>query len=102
MLSPLLKTLVAPTGSGKTVLFELAIIRLLMNGNNQSKCVYMAPTKVRLELVMGTKHPNSDQALCSEKFRSWVQKLQPLGIKCRLSLYRHYEPAALTPPQARS
>lgn len=40
----------APTGSGKTVLFELAIIRMLMQsgGNsNTSKCIYIAPTKVK-------------------------------------------------------
>jgi hypothetical protein len=40
----------APTGSGKTVLFELAIIRMLAassNARESAKCVYMAPTKVR-------------------------------------------------------
>ena len=39
----------APTGSGKTVLFELGIIRAMnQNRNNlkQVKCVYIAPTKV--------------------------------------------------------
>ncbi|KAK0484062.1 Sec63 Brl domain-containing protein [Armillaria novae-zelandiae] len=40
----------APTGSGKTVLFELAIIQMLTETNsatdNSVKCVYMAPTKV--------------------------------------------------------
>ncbi|KIJ69181.1 hypothetical protein HYDPIDRAFT_24034 [Hydnomerulius pinastri MD-312] len=38
----------APTGSGKTVLFELGIIHMLMeaaNGNQLAKCVYVAPTK---------------------------------------------------------
>ena len=41
---------VAPTGSGKTVLFELAIVKLLREtaGTGQKvKCVYIAPTKVR-------------------------------------------------------
>ncbi|EJD53129.1 P-loop containing nucleoside triphosphate hydrolase protein, partial [Auricularia subglabra TFB-10046 SS5] len=57
----------APTGSGKTVLFELAIIRMIANdGSKSSKCVYMAPTK----------------ALCSERFRDWSTKFEPLGIKC--------------------
>lgn len=42
----------APTGSGKTVLFELALIRLLMSQDSHNlKCVYMAPTKVRTELL---------------------------------------------------
>ena len=38
----------APTGSGKTVLFELAIIRMLTEarGSESLKCVYIAPTKV--------------------------------------------------------
>ena len=37
----------APTGSGKTVLFELAMIRFLeANGADDSKCIYVAPTKV--------------------------------------------------------
>ena len=36
----------APTGSGKTVLFELAIIRLLNQSSSQVKCIYVAPTKV--------------------------------------------------------
>ncbi|KAL1720053.1 hypothetical protein EV715DRAFT_262894 [Schizophyllum commune] len=59
----------APTGSGKTVLFELAIIKMLndMRSNGSSlKCVYMAPTK----------------ALCSERQRDWSAKFDPLGIKC--------------------
>ncbi|KZP01054.1 P-loop containing nucleoside triphosphate hydrolase protein [Calocera viscosa TUFC12733] len=56
----------APTGSGKTVLFELAIVRLLMEGDSGAKCVYMAPTK----------------ALCSERFNDWTAKFQGLGISC--------------------
>ncbi|KAG8976544.1 Sec63, partial [Tulasnella sp. 427] len=56
----------APTGSGKTVLFELAIIRILLNGASQAKCVYMSPTK----------------ALCSQQFNDWTKKFQPLGVKC--------------------
>ncbi|KAF8892445.1 hypothetical protein BD779DRAFT_1670146 [Infundibulicybe gibba] len=58
----------APTGSGKTVLFELAILRLLSGTRkgNSPKCVYMAPTK----------------ALCSERYRDWTSKFEPLGIKC--------------------
>ncbi|CAA7271574.1 unnamed protein product [Cyclocybe aegerita] len=59
----------APTGSGKTVLFELAIIRTLeqnRNNSKQAKCIYVAPTK----------------ALCSEKFREWSTKFEPIGFKC--------------------
>ncbi|KAG8935054.1 Sec63 [Tulasnella sp. 417] len=56
----------APTGSGKTVLFELAIVRVLLSGTNDAKCVYMSPTK----------------ALCSERFNDWTKKFGPLGVKC--------------------
>ncbi|KAK7544231.1 Sec63 Brl domain-containing protein [Phyllosticta citribraziliensis] len=56
----------APTGSGKTVIFELAILRLMMSFPNGSfKGVYQAPTK----------------ALCSERQRDWKKKLEPLGLK---------------------
>ncbi|XP_029380596.1 probable ATP-dependent DNA helicase HFM1 [Echeneis naucrates] len=60
----------APTGSGKTVLFELAIIRLLMETSEpwrDVKAVYMAPIK----------------ALCSQCFTSWKKKFGPLGLNCK-------------------
>ncbi|XP_022610745.1 probable ATP-dependent DNA helicase HFM1 [Seriola dumerili] len=60
----------APTGSGKTVLFELAIIRLLMETSEpwrDVKAVYMAPIK----------------ALCSQCFESWKKKFGPLGLICK-------------------
>uniref|UniRef100_A0A3Q4G5E7 Probable ATP-dependent DNA helicase HFM1 n=1 Tax=Neolamprologus brichardi TaxID=32507 RepID=A0A3Q4G5E7_NEOBR len=60
----------APTGSGKTVLFELAIIRLLMETPEpwrDVKAVYMAPIK----------------ALCSQCFESWKKKFSPLGLTCK-------------------
>ncbi|CAH1800548.1 unnamed protein product [Owenia fusiformis] len=61
----------APTGSGKTVLFELAIIRLLMqmggHVTSNFKVVYMAPMK----------------ALCSERMEDWRMKFGPLGLECK-------------------
>nr|XP_020471702.1 probable ATP-dependent DNA helicase HFM1 isoform X2 [Monopterus albus] len=60
----------APTGSGKTVLFELAIIRLLMETSEpwrDVKAVYMAPIK----------------ALCSQCFENWKKKFGPLGLSCK-------------------
>ncbi|XP_028283310.1 probable ATP-dependent DNA helicase HFM1 [Parambassis ranga] len=60
----------APTGSGKTVLFELAIIRLLMESSEpwrDVKAVYMAPVK----------------ALCSQCFENWKKKFGPLGLSCK-------------------
>ncbi|KAG9103375.1 Sec63 [Ceratobasidium sp. 370] len=60
----------APTGAGKTVLFELAVIKLLRSSSDVSnhayKCVYMAPTK----------------AICSERYRDWSNKFSHIGAKC--------------------
>ncbi|XP_076832364.1 putative ATP-dependent DNA helicase HFM1 isoform X2 [Brachyhypopomus gauderio] len=60
----------APTGSGKTVLFELAVIRLLMETTepwNSVRAVYMAPIK----------------ALCSQQYENWKEKFGPLGLNCK-------------------
>ncbi|XP_067309186.1 probable ATP-dependent DNA helicase HFM1 isoform X2 [Pseudorasbora parva] len=60
----------APTGSGKTVLFELAIVRLLIESSepwHSVRAVYMAPIK----------------ALCSQRYESWKQKFGPLGLNCK-------------------
>lgn len=63
----------APTSSGKTVIFELAIIRLLQETEKQNlplgsyRIVYVAPIK----------------ALCKERFLDWEQKFSPIGIKCK-------------------
>jgi ATP-dependent DNA helicase HFM1/MER3 len=58
----------APTGSGKTVIMELAIIRTLLNRGTDSKIIYMAPTK----------------SLCSERARDWQAKFKPYGIDCNI------------------
>lgn len=56
----------SPTGSGKTVVLELAICRLIAESPLADfKVVYQAPIK----------------ALCSELFRDWQTKFQPLGLK---------------------
>ncbi|EJD02191.1 P-loop containing nucleoside triphosphate hydrolase protein [Fomitiporia mediterranea MF3/22] len=62
------RLIAAPTGGGKTVLFELGLINLLITSGHQAntKCIYVAPTK----------------ALCSERTRDWTAKFEPLGIKC--------------------
>nr|XP_047922919.1 probable ATP-dependent DNA helicase HFM1 isoform X5 [Anser cygnoides] len=60
----------APTGSGKTVMFELAITRLLMEAPMpwlNIKIVYMAPIK----------------ALCSQRFDDWKEKFGPIGLNCK-------------------
>ncbi|TLS30547.1 hypothetical protein PpBr36_02717 [Pyricularia pennisetigena] len=57
----------APTGSGKTALFELAICRLLSQKTDQNfKVIYVAPTK----------------ALCSERSRDWENKFRHLSLAC--------------------
>ncbi|KAI5428911.1 Sec63, variant 2 [Lathyrus oleraceus] len=66
----------APTGSGKTVLFELCILRLLAKSISSEgrfihvkgslKTIYIAPSK----------------ALVQEKVRDWNQKFGPWGIYC--------------------
>ncbi|KAL5355153.1 Sec63 Brl domain-containing protein [Aspergillus floccosus] len=59
--------LAAPTGSGKTVIMELAICRLLHNLRAERfKVIYQAPTK----------------SLCSERFRDWNRKFSTLGLQC--------------------
>lgn len=67
----------APTGSGKTVVFEMAIIRLLQrqrledpslgttkNFSKMSKIVYIAPSK----------------ALCDERMRDWEARFSRIGL----------------------
>ncbi|KAB1209142.1 putative ATP-dependent DNA helicase HFM1 [Morella rubra] len=66
----------APTGSGKTVLFELCILRLFsrfiseegrfIHSKGTLKTIYIAPSK----------------ALVQEKVRGWNEKFVPLGINC--------------------
>ncbi|CAO3632232.1 unnamed protein product [Cunninghamella echinulata] len=56
----------APTGAGKTVLMELAIIRCFRNNPHHIKIIYMAPTK----------------SLCSERIKDWKEKWSPFGITC--------------------
>ncbi|KAK9470828.1 P-loop containing nucleoside triphosphate hydrolase protein [Dipodascopsis tothii] len=58
----------SPTGSGKTVLFELAMVRLFLAADDGAKAVYMAPTK----------------ALCMERHADWTRKFGVLGKTCGL------------------
>lgn len=56
----------APTGSGKTVAFELAILRAIQNYEvGTFKVVYMAPIK----------------ALCSERCRDWKAKFPAFNLR---------------------
>lgn len=54
----------APTGSGKTVIHELAICRLLSIRQKRSlRCIYIAPSK----------------ALCHQRWKEWFHKFSPLN-----------------------
>jgi ATP-dependent DNA helicase HFM1/MER3 len=61
----------------------LAIITLLSHADRaRSKVVYMAPTKVKI--LVRPQSPffkNLLQALCSERYRDWCGKFNPLGIQ---------------------
>uniref|UniRef100_A0ACD5XZB4 Uncharacterized protein n=1 Tax=Avena sativa TaxID=4498 RepID=A0ACD5XZB4_AVESA len=66
----------APTGSGKTVLFELCILRLLSR---------FLTSESRFSLVKGTLktiYIAPMKALVQEKMRDWKTKLGSLGINC--------------------
>lgn len=58
----------SPTGSGKTVLFELAILNLIKDSNqnniNNIKIIYVAPTK----------------SLCQEIYKKWKNQLNFLTV----------------------
>ncbi|KAH9286290.1 putative ATP-dependent DNA helicase HFM1 [Echinococcus granulosus] len=61
----------APTGSGKTVIFELAICKFLpaielATGKTRPISLYLAPLK----------------SLCSERMTEWHDKLKTLGYTC--------------------
>ncbi|KAL8699694.1 MAG: hypothetical protein Q9201_005856 [Fulgogasparrea decipioides] len=57
----------APTGSGKTVILELSICRLISGfGTDQFKIIYMAPTK----------------SLCAERQKDWQLKFAALDLQC--------------------
>ena len=60
----------APTGSGKTVILELAICNFVVNASasevQQAKIVYQAPTK----------------ALCAERQQDWSRKFASLNLTC--------------------
>lgn len=57
----------APTGSGKTALMELAMLRQFMHDAKRTrKIVYISPSK----------------ALCRERSQDWSSKLQLLFRKC--------------------
>ncbi|KAL8568763.1 hypothetical protein ACOMHN_054550 [Nucella lapillus] len=59
----------APTGSGKTALFELAILRLLL-------CAQLPLKDIRVIYIGPMK------SLCGERVEDWRHKLAPAGLDC--------------------
>lgn len=55
----------APTGSGKTLLFELALTRLFSGSRKGAKAWYLGPLR----------------ALCQERTRDWSKRFGALGIR---------------------
>ncbi|KAL6994373.1 DNA helicase [Sarracenia purpurea var. burkii] len=66
----------APTGSGKTVLFELCILRLL------SRFISAEGRFIHIKGTLKTVYIAPSKALVQEKLRDWNQKLGKLGINC--------------------
>ncbi|ESQ32691.1 hypothetical protein EUTSA_v10003551mg [Eutrema salsugineum] len=66
----------APTGSGKTVLFELCILRLL------SKSISNEGRFLHAKGALKTVYISPSKALVQEKLRDWNQKFNSWGISC--------------------
>ncbi|KAG6719998.1 hypothetical protein I3842_03G036300 [Carya illinoinensis] len=66
----------APTGSGKTVIFELCILRLL------SKFISKEGRFVHLKGTLKTVYIAPSKALVQEKLRDWNEKFGPWGVTC--------------------
>ncbi|CAH2045144.1 unnamed protein product [Thlaspi arvense] len=66
----------APTGSGKTVLFELCILRLL------SKSISKEGRFLHAKGALKTVYISPSKALVQEKLRDWNQKFNSWGISC--------------------
>lgn len=78
----------APTGSGKTICAEFAILRMLLQ-NSEGRCVYITPMEALAEQVspgallqlcfpLSSPHSRSPSVLCwrsSEWFESFDQRL---------------------------
>jgi ATP-dependent DNA helicase HFM1/MER3 len=63
--TPVNMVIAAPTGSGKTVVHELAILRLLIQADGKDiKCVFVAPNK----------------ALCQQRCVEWQRSFGALGL----------------------
>ncbi|KAM7268083.1 hypothetical protein ACFE04_010249 [Oxalis oulophora] len=65
----------APTGSGKTVLFELCMLRLLSKFISAGRFVHIAGTRKTIYVA-------PSKALVQEKLRDWKEKFGSWGVTC--------------------
>ncbi|XP_017478846.1 PREDICTED: probable ATP-dependent DNA helicase HFM1, partial [Rhagoletis zephyria] len=72
----------APTGSGKTVAFELAIVRMLLD-HQQSDTINSSQT-VYTTVATKAIYVAPIKALCAERFDDWKARFEVVGVKCLL------------------
>ncbi|XP_036344194.1 probable ATP-dependent DNA helicase HFM1 [Rhagoletis pomonella] len=72
----------APTGSGKTVAFELAIVRMLLD-HQQSHTINSSQT-VYTTVATKAIYVAPIKALCAERFDDWKARFEVVGVKCLL------------------
>lgn len=77
----------APTGSGKTVLFELAILRLLYpfeknRPQGRKKIVYLGKFYDFYDQKNDIHLAGPLKALCQERYDDWTKKFKTLNVKC--------------------
>ena len=76
----------APTGGGKTVIFELAICRVFSQNGSQSsqKVLYVAPLKALVQVILSLLSVLCLIILTLEQERKddWTEKFQRAGLKC--------------------
>ena len=85
-----LMILPAPTGSGKTVIFELAIIRMLIQSRDygrESKCIYVAPTKVRPSNASGGIRLISTRPFAPKNIETGLRNSNRLELIVRMRKY---------------
>lgn len=70
----------APTGSGKTICAEFAILRMLLH-NAEGRCVYITPMEALAEQVLRRLLPKLVPGESEKRYRSMVPMLM-----CRASM----------------
>jgi Lhr-like helicase len=82
----------APTGSGKTTIFELAIVHQIMKQSlnlserkqGQAKIIYLAPLKVTIVLIISNVVGIMSTSICSLEREIWTVRHSHQGADWRL------------------